>query len=600
MSNVDLLLDSAFLAYNQKEYDKAEESARQALILSPTNGDGLYLLGLIAIESNALEPAEKLLYQAVQLYPENKNYKLSLAFVLEKQGRLEEALSFYEPFKEDAFVLAQIGFVYLKKGQADFAKSAFEKALTINKGVATAYIGLALILRGQGQYEKALDCLVQGESETKTAELLYQKAVTYRLMGKFSAGLREIERALSLEKTAAFYNEKGLNEEGLNLMEGAKLSYGQALDMNAYFADAYANLGNLYLKENDFKRAEDAYKRALGVDKDFLNAHHNLALLLHKMGRLTEALEHFRSVIILNPRHQEALYNLAIILEEMGEYEEAAGLYFNLLTWQDNQEWLVLRLRIQNTLYLLAKGDKKAKKQARSFAKGWAKSFPNCLVAKVTNAALNHEKISDEEAKAYATQLYDAFANTYDEVIEKLDAKALGKIVPLLPKGVQKVLDLGCGTGSLADYLMQDVPELVGVDISKKMLDKAMEKKAYTRLVHQDVCTFLRADTDTYDAIIASDVVPYLSDLKGFLSLIHNRLNATGVLLMTVEIGDEEAGILSENGRFCYKAEWLKSCFNALGFVLKHFDEIPLRKEGDSIAKGVLILAQTNKEDCSV
>ncbi len=591
MSDVDLLLDNAFLAYNQKEYDKAEECVRQALVLSPTNGDGLYLLGLIAIKSNAFEPAEKLLYQAVQFYPENKGYQLSLAFVLEKQGRLDEALSFYEHFKEDAFALAQIGLIYLKKGQADFAKSAFDKALTLDKGVATAYIGLALILRGQGDYEKALESLEKGEKEALTAELLFQKAITYRLMGKFSAALREIKGALSLDKTAAFYNEKGLNEEALNCLESAKLSYEEALEMNAYFADAFANLGNIYFKENDFKRAEDAYKRALGVDKDFLNAHHNLALLLHKMGRLNEALEHFRSVIILNPRHQEALYNLAIILEEMGEFEEAAGLYFNLLTMEENKDWTLLQLRIQNTLYLMGKGDKKAKKQARSFAKGWVKSFPNSLVAKVTNSALNREKISDEEANAYTTLFYDAFADTYDEVIEKLESKVLEKIIPLIPNTAKSVLDLGCGTGALASHLPNDLEVLVGVDISKKMLEKAMKKKAYTRLVHQDVCAFLIADAGQYDAIIASDVTPYLSDLKGFLSLVQRRLEAGGVLLLSVETGLETVGTLSENGRFCYQAETVRTWLQELGFVMTYFEEIPLRKEGDAYAMGFVTQA---------
>ena len=162
MSEVDRLLDEAFLAYNNKDLDEAEELARSVLTLMPSSGDGLYLLGLIAAKKNAFEPAEKLLYQAVQLYPENKQYKLSLGFVLEKQGRLDEALSFYEPFKEDAYVLSQIGFIYLQKGLLDFAKSAFDKGLSLNEEVLTAYIGLALIFRREGNFKEALSILEKG------------------------------------------------------------------------------------------------------------------------------------------------------------------------------------------------------------------------------------------------------------------------------------------------------------------------------------------------------------------------------------------------------------------------------------------------------
>ena len=72
MSTLDEMLDQAFWAYNQKDYDAAEDLARQVLTIAPAQGDGLYLLGLIASKMGAYEPAEKLLYQAVQLYPDNK------------------------------------------------------------------------------------------------------------------------------------------------------------------------------------------------------------------------------------------------------------------------------------------------------------------------------------------------------------------------------------------------------------------------------------------------------------------------------------------------------------------------------------------------
>lgn len=587
MSTLDEMLDQAFWAYNQKDYDAAEDLARQVLTIAPAQGDGLYLLGLIASKMGAYEPAEKLLYQAVQLYPDNKQYKLSLGFILEKQGRLDEALSFYEAYKEDAFVLAEIGFIYLQKGQPDFAKSAFDKSLFLNSAVLTAYIGKALILRRQGALQESLTLLQEGVNQGQSAELYYQLAMAYRLLGKLKPAKQAIENALKMEEVASFYNEKGLIEEAEGLMQSAKISYETALSKNAYLADAYFNLGNIYLKEKNFKKAEDAYKRALGVDKDFLNAHHNLALVLHEENRLTEALEHLRSVIILDSNHTSSLYNLAIILEETGDYSEAAGLYFNLLS--QNKEIPDLNFRIQNTLTFLAKGDKKDKKQALSFAKGWVKNFPDSVVAVYTHASLTGEKVTPELSQKYAEVLYDAFALSYDAKMQKLEVGVLKKMGEFLhQKTFKNVLDLGCGTGNLVSYL-EKANSLTGVDISKNMLLKAKEKEAYTRLVHQDILSFLEEDDVSYDLVVASDVTGYFSNMELFLKRVYEHLTKEGTFLFTIELGDSQLDeALLENARFVYKESFVTNLLLKTGFSIQTKEEIQLRKEGDGMAQGIL------------
>ena len=48
MSSLETLLDAAFDAYNQGEFEHAETLARDVLNAEPAHGDALYLLGLIA------------------------------------------------------------------------------------------------------------------------------------------------------------------------------------------------------------------------------------------------------------------------------------------------------------------------------------------------------------------------------------------------------------------------------------------------------------------------------------------------------------------------------------------------------------------------
>lgn len=591
MSQIDSLLDTAFDLFNQKDFDYAEELARNVLRLSPTNGDALYLLGLIASRVSAYEPAEKLLYQAVQLYPDNKQYKTSLGFVLEKQGRLDEALSFYEEFKDDAFVLAQIGFIYLQKGLYDFANSAFDKALELNSSVLTAYIGKALFVRHQNLHEKSLEFLLLAKDKGESGELFYQLSVSYRLLGRYQEAHEAILKALTFDEVASFYNEKGLIEEALLLDDEAIFSYEKALKLNSYFADSYANLGNIYLRQNKLRKAEDSYKRAIGIDDKFVNAHHNLALLLYKEDRLNESLEHFRSVILIEPKNISALYNLAIVLEDLGDYSEAAGLYFNVLV-SDNR-FPDIHFRIANVLTMLTKKGRKEKKQALDFANGWIKNFPDNVICQYTYAALNGDKISKELAQKYSEILYDAFAKSYDETMKKLQSKTLDEVVSLLPNDkFEKVLDLACGTGTLALKLEHKPCHLTGVDISNNMLLLAQEKNMYDELIHDDILSFFETNEDTYSLIVASDVMGYFDDISSFLKEVYSHLTKDGCFVFSIEETNESDVFLAPIGRYLYHPEFVKKELIKSGFSVLEEKHIDLRNEGAEKAKGVIFKCQ--------
>ncbi|MGN0401879.1 MAG: class I SAM-dependent DNA methyltransferase [Acetatifactor sp.] len=89
---------------------------------------------------------------------------------------------------------------------------------------------------------------------------------------------------------------------------------------------------------------------------------------------------------------------------------------------------------------------------------------------------------------------YQGFAGVYDELMdnapyrewaERLDCliRKYGVSLPerdaeaLLDSEKNLVLDLGCGTGTMAELMYQKGYDMVGVDISEEMLGVAMEKK---------------------------------------------------------------------------------------------------------------------------
>ena len=590
MSEIDALLDTAFNEYNLGNFETAEELGRRVLSIEPAHGDALYLLGLIAFQAGALEPASKLLYQAVKLYPDSTGYTLALASVLHRQGHLDEALSFYDKHKTNPTVLSQMGLIFAEKGQNEWAKSAFLEALKLDKTVSQAAVGLAALYGRQGKLAEAETILSEAEKNAPSEDVFYRLAQIYRLTNRSEIALIYIEKALNLTLNPVYLNEKGLIFESLDDNDSALEVYIQATQADKYYADAFANLGNVYLKKMHFDKAEDAYKRALSLDKDFFMAHHNLASLLYKQNRKGEALNHYQEAVILAPKNLSAIYNLAVIQEDLGEYSEAAGLYFNVLIQGMKSD--VLEFRIESTLEALAQKNKDGKKLALDFSKGWVKHFPDSVVAKHTLDVLSGKKTAD--MKLYSEKLYDVFADEYDEKMQKLQSILLDSSIEILgQKKFKNVLDLACGTGSFALKLKNNFNSIVGVDISKKMLDKASCLNIYDKLEHQSIQRYLLNTKKKFDLIAALDVTGYLDTLTDLFYGVNQHLTKEGVFLFSVEnaVSDkpQELGL---SGRYLYALDFVQKELTKNGLNAVEIRELDLRREGDTFTKGAIILAK--------
>ncbi len=83
--------------------------------------------------------------------------------------------------------------------------------------------------------------------------------------------------------------------------------------------------------------------------------------------------------------------------------------------------------------------------------------------------------------------LYDRWADTYDAEMAAAGYRhpsiALALLARHLPRGAQPVLDAGCGTGLVGEWLgIVGYPQIEGLDLSTGMLERAKAKGAYARL----------------------------------------------------------------------------------------------------------------------
>jgi len=108
---------------------------------------------------------------------------------------------------------------------------------------------------------------------------------------------------------------------------------------------------------------------------------------------------------------------------------------------------------------------------------------------------------------------YKKWSNSYDQ-----DMKDWGYAYPVQLKKILnenlrlkkdiKILDAGCGTGYVAEALIElKFKHIVGIDFSEDMLEIAKEKKIYSRLICQSLNDKIKLRTNQFELVVCTGVL---------------------------------------------------------------------------------------------
>lgn len=81
---------------------------------------------------------------------------------------------------------------------------------------------------------------------------------------------------------------------------------------------------------------------------------------------------------------------------------------------------------------------------------------------------------------------YDLLAEKFDASVFRTPDVVLDGLQSVLPLGVERALDIGCGTGAMLERLQQVSRECVGIDLSRNMLERAGRVVPAARLWRTD------------------------------------------------------------------------------------------------------------------
>ena len=112
---------------------------------------------------------------------------------------------------------------------------------------------------------------------------------------------------------------------------------------------------------------------------------------------------------------------------------------------------------------------------------------------------------------------------------------ALFSMMPDLKE--KSVLDLGCGFGEhCKQFVDYGAKKVVGVDISKKMLEVAMAENfdpriRYINIPMEDIAQL----QERFDVVISSLALHYVEDFEGVVRNVYNLLDENGIFIFSQE-----------------------------------------------------------------
>ena len=126
---------------------------------------------------------------------------------------------------------------------------------------------------------------------------------------------------------------------------------------------------------------------------------------------------------------------------------------------------------------------------------------------------------------------YDETAELYDERYAEIQSEKYGQVAIRLRK-VEKILDLGCGTGMFLSELVEHGRLVVGVDVSPKMLKIAKKRAVGANLILADA-DHLPFTNGCFDAVVSITLLQNMPDPSATTKEIARITKSGGMVILT-------------------------------------------------------------------
>jgi len=381
-------------------------------------------------------------------------------------------------------------------------------------------------------------------------------------------------------------------------LNGAIQSARRALALAPNWPVAMLELGALLARGSSKAEEKDEAVRLAAAaaaqhpdDADVLGNAANIASI---SGQKEQALEWWERAHALRPDDVRLRFSLA---QGLLGFRRHAGAKPHL-------DWLEQRFPGDPNVLLglfdcaLAAGDQAA---AQGYADRALAAAPGDQGAQYWHAVAHGRTPPTQTAPAIAS-LFDSYAQGFDMHLVrglkyKLPQQVAQMLLALHPERKFNLLDLGCGTGLLGLYLGPIDGSIIGVDLSRKMIEQAARHQVYARFHSVNMLDALRdTPSDHYEAIACLDALVYVGDLAPVIPNALRILKPGGHFIFSCEAaqdGEPDLVLRTATNRYAHRDTAVERMCREAGFDQVQIEHLPaLRMENEQPLPGFLVTAR--------
>ncbi len=512
------------------------------------------------------QEAASLCQAIVQTKPDFAKAYYLLAALFKTSGQWQQALTFcdlaIERDPRDFHFHNQKGHTLLSMGQPEAAEVCFQESLKLQPKQGLAHLLLANILMKRRQSDAAMEHLKFAERYEPSAEVDEYKGLCFQMQGK----LQEAEQAF-----------RALLSKSPNLLR------------------AQVHLAKVLFDRKHRDEAEALFNQVLARDPNTYDALIAISRIEDSRGNHVRACELAERAVSVNPNQVISYILFGGTLISTGQFPKALSIYeAGLQRWPDSIHLIEGYAKVLMQLGRL--------NEAKTYIEKVLEKKPNDRNMRYFLAAITGAP-TDTAPKEYVAGLFDEYADRFDMHLQQHlryntpheIARALESVYQsqgITPKDLS-LLDLGCGTGLGAEAVLHFTKDRVGVDLSSRMIEKALGKQIYRDTAVQDIVEYMEQCTRRFDLVICVDTLVYIGNLEPFFAASHKVLEDQGMLAVSVEQGDDAPPFtIRKSARFGHARFYIEALAAQYGFVIRHMNLTDLRKDKSEVIRGYIVVMQ--------
>jgi len=525
----------------------------------------------------------------------------------------------------DETALCEEARLALAQGDLHKAADLCKSLLVVFPQSARGYYLTSSLFQATGNYKKAYDysaiaagldtCVVQYHMQqgqmlymlkdytaalasfAVASEISNEDSESCRWLGKCCVALERFDEAKKWYAQAhqgAFSSELAIDEAQCGIQSGdvefAEKLLADCIAEKPENAQAHYELALLAITEAEFDRAENLLRKALSLNDRYASAHFYLALLLAERGDKQAAADRLLQALTIEPTHVPSLLLLGGIFMQYGDKAASEKAFLHALALVPDH-----LLAWYSMLELLHEGDRG--REGINRISDVIAALPNGAPVLKHLRALFNGDVPPAAPREFVAAFYDAFSDMFEPwLVASSDAPhvaQLAKEVRALPqlkgKHYLSLLDLGCGTGVLAQKLSDITAISVGVDLSPNMLKIARRRKCYDVLYELDLTDYVFGSETIFDVVISTGALRWSGNLQPFFHSVRGVMHKDTILAFML---DKEHSTLAysvaNHGRYSHHLSYVCDVAEAEGLeLLSHKEWVWDAQENDSMMRHI-------------